>query len=45
MQKLNLENLKEQKIDNTEMKMVNGGSMGYNDYYCKYVNPKAWFCQ
>ncbi|MGB5818413.1 MAG: TIGR04149 family rSAM-modified RiPP [Saonia sp.] len=47
MKKLSLKNLKEQEMDQAQMKKVTGGGFpGYycGDYYCTYVNPGACCC-
>ncbi|WP_422859911.1 TIGR04149 family rSAM-modified RiPP [Flagellimonas sp. S174] len=45
MKKLNLKNLSNQKLDDSKMKNIAGGS-GYRcpAYYCTYVNPNASCC-
>ncbi|MGB5818412.1 MAG: TIGR04149 family rSAM-modified RiPP [Saonia sp.] len=46
MKKLSLKNLKEQEMNQAQMKKVTGGCSGYycGDYYCTYVNPNAVCC-
>ena len=47
MKKLNLKNLKDQKIESSKSKQtVGAGFPGYycGDYYCTYINPAACCC-
>ncbi len=45
MKKLNLKNLKNQKLDDSKLKSISGGTGYYcGDHYCTFVNPNAICC-
>lgn len=43
MKKISLEHLKNQQMDQDQMKKITGG-WGCTEDYCRYGNPHAWCC-